>query len=339
MIKILEENDKNLWDNFTDLQDDYPFFQSSNWIEIEDKLGYKVFRFKVEKNKNLMAIFALIKIDAKRGKYLYLRQGPVFKKFDSDVLRAIINFSKKLGKKENVDFLRIGRFPQNPQALEIFKKYGFINSAYQNAEAQVVLVLDLNKNNEELLKEMRKSHRYLIKKSRELNIKLIKTKDPTDLERFLPLYKNLSVRKHFIAHKGVREEFEIYTKKNEEVLFLAEYDNKIIGGAIIAFVGNCAIYRHSASDDSFKHIPASYLIQWEAILEAKKRSKKIYNFWGITPDNAGANHPWNGLTLFKTGFGGRKVYYLPIMDLPLKISYVKNYVIDFISAKNLVFTH
>ena len=333
MIKITEENDKKIWDEFCNLQNDYPFFQSSVWSEIESKLGYKIFKFKVEKNKNLVAVFQIVKINAKRGKYLYLRQGPVFKQYNSEIFKAIIDFLKVLGKKEKVDFIRIGRFPQEQDALETLRRYGFINSAYQNAEAQVVWVLDLDKSEQDLLKAMRKSHRYLIKKSKELDIKLIKTKNPKDLERFLSLYKNLSLRKHFIAHKGVREEFEIFSKNDEEVLFLAQYENKIIGGAIIAFVGNCAIYRHSASDDNFKHIPASYLIQWEAILEAKKRGKKIYNFWGITPDNAGKNHPWNGLTLFKTGFGGRKIYYLPIMDLPLNIFYVKNYLIDFITAK------
>ncbi|GAI33015.1 unnamed protein product, partial [marine sediment metagenome] len=27
--------------------------------------------------------------------------------------------------------------------------------------------------------------------------------------------------------------------------------------------------------------PASYLLQWEAIKEAKNRGCKLYNFWGI----------------------------------------------------------
>lgn len=335
MIEIKKTEDEIFWDKFIESKDDFPFFQSFDWGKIEEKTGNKIFKFRVEKNKNLVAVFQIIKINAKRGKYLYLRQGPVFKEFDEEVFKTIINFYKELGKKETVDFLRIGRFPLNFKVIEILEQYGFINSAYQNAEAQVIWVLDLNISEEELLKNMRKSHRYLIKKSKTMDIKLIKTKNIKDLERFLLLYKNLSTRKHFIAHKGIREEFEIYSKKNKEVLFLAEYKNKIIGGAIIAFVGNCAIYRHSASDDNFKQVPASYLIQWEAILEAKKRGKKIYNFWGISPDNVGKNHPWNGLTLFKTGFGGRKLYYLPIMDLPISIFYIKNYLIDFITARKL----
>ncbi len=334
MFKIEKIGNPKIWDKIIENQIDFPFFQNLNWLKLQEKLGNKVFKFEAFENKKLLALFGLVEINAKRGKYLYLRQGPVFNNnLDSKIFKEIINFSKNLARKEKADFLRVGRFPENAEDLKILKTSGFIKSNYQNAEAQVCWVLDLNKNEDELLKNMRKSHRYLIKKSLNSSLKLIKTKKVKDLDLFLPLYKNLSLRKHFIAHKGIKEEFEIFSRNNEEILLLVKFENKIIAGAIIAFMGNMAIYRHSAIDEDFKNIPASYLIQWEAIKEAKKRNKKIYNFWGISPNENDKKHPWYGLSLFKIGFGGRKIYYLPVMDLPLKLNYVKNYLIDWINTK------
>lgn len=325
---------KSTWETFLEnsFSFDYPFFQGWNWGEVEKKLSFPVNRLGYFNDSQLVGVLQLVEIKAKRGHYLYLRHGPLMKEYSSELLAFILSDVKTKAKKLGASFLRLSRFPKTQEAALFFQEARFMRSALQTSDAEVCWVLDITKSEEEILKNMRKSHRYLIKKSQTLPITIVKTKEPQELKKFLPLYKKLSLRKHFVAHKGVIEEFETFTKDNEEVLFLAEYDNKIIAGAMIAYVGNTAIYRHSASDDAFKHIPASYLIQWEAIKEAKKRGKTVYNFWGVAPENQ-PNHPWKNITLFKTGFGGSYEQYLPTLDLPLNILYWKNYAIDLVSSK------
>jgi len=313
---------------------DYPFFQGWNWGEVLQKLSVPVVRLGYFQDKKLVAQLQLAEIKAKRGHYLYLRHGPVFvaQNSNQEILSFILEDVKKRAQEAGASFVRLSRFPKSDETSLFFKKEGFINSALQTSDAEVCWVLDISRPEDVLLKEMRKSHRYLIKKSQTMGIRIIKTRNSEELARFLPLYKKLSLRKHFVAHKGVIEEFETFAKDNEEVLFLAEYDGKIIAGAMIAFVGNTAIYRHSASDEGYKHIPASYVIQWEAIREAKKMGKTLYNFWGVAPENQ-PRHPWKNITMFKTGFGGQYEYYLPTLDLPLGLGYWKNYAIDWVSAK------
>jgi lipid II:glycine glycyltransferase (peptidoglycan interpeptide bridge formation enzyme) len=46
-----------------------------------------------------------------------------------------------------------------------------------------------------------------------------------------------------------------------------------------------------------------------------------YNFWGIAPEGK-KNHPWNGLTGFKKGFGGEAHEYLHAQDLPCSPLYI-----------------
>lgn len=330
MLHVKEITNKKTWESFLARQPTYPFFQGWNWGEVQEKLGTGVLRAGLFDDNKLEAIIQLVEIKAKRGHYLYLRHGPVMNEFSEKYFDKIMQFIKKLAQEKKASFIRVSRFPKNNDASEYFRNNSFHSSAIQTVDAEVCWTLDITKSEDELLKNMRKSHRYLIKRSQTSGVKIIKTQDSKELERFLPLYKKLSVRKHFVAHKGVVEEFETFAKNDEEVLFLAIYEGRVISGALIAFVGNTAIYRHSASDDDYRNIPSSYMIQWEAIKEAKKRNKSVYNFWGIAPIGS-VNHPWSGLTLFKTGFGGQYEEFLSTMDLPLRVDYVKTYAIDLVS--------
>jgi lipid II:glycine glycyltransferase (peptidoglycan interpeptide bridge formation enzyme) len=238
-----------------------------------------------------------------------------------------------LAKLRKASFLRLSRFPKEYVPLEKLQKLGFRQSGLKYSEATVCWVLDISKPEEELLKNMRKSHRYLIKKSQTTGLTITQSTSVNNLEKFLPLYKSLSQTKHFVAHSGVTEEFEGFAKDNQEVLFLAYFEGKVIAGAIIAFVGDMAIYRHAMSDKQYNNIPASYALQWEAIKEAKKRGIRFYNFWGIAPPESDKKHPWQGFTLFKTGFGGEYEFFLPTLDFPLALSYWKTHAIDIVSTK------
>jgi len=116
---------------------------------------------------------------------------------------------------------------------------------------------------------------------------------------------------------------------------------EIVSAAIIIFWQGIAFYHQGASSPKYPKIPVSYLLQWEAIKEAKKRGCNVYNFWGIAPlENKKpyrnpfgilrGKHPWAGLTLFKTGFGGYKKEYVRTQDLPLSSKYWLNYFVEIV---------
>jgi len=333
MLQVRTVLEKEEWNGFLNksYSGSFPFFQTWNWGEVQRLLGNTTYHLGLFDNEKLLGIILIVEIKAKRGHYFYLRQGPVFTKFTKELFDFFLLDIKRLAKKNKASFIRISRFPKTEEInYAILKQKGFIKAAIQTIDAEVCFVLNLDPLLQDILKSMRKSHRYLIKKALTSGIEVIKSTKPQDMDLFLPLYKDLSKQKHFIPHKGLREEFELFGKDDESMLFLAKYEKKIIAGAMIDFVGNTAIYRHGSSDKNFNNIPASYLLQWEAIQEAKKRGMKLYNFWGIAPPES-KNHPWKGITLFKTGFGGDYEYYFPTLDLPLSPAYIKNYAIDFIS--------
>lgn len=330
-MEIKEITDKKIWEDFLMAyhKRSYPFFQTWNWGEVLEKLSVPHLRIGLFDGDQLVAILMIVDIKAKRGHYLFLRQGPIFVSFEEKYFSAILKYVKKLAQEKNASFIRLSRFPKsNDVSEEYIKQLGFKDSLLRIIDTEVCPVLDLTKSEDELLKNMRKSHRYLIRKAQGMDIVITKSTDADSLAGFLRMLKSLSIERNFVVHNEIEKEFDIFTKYDELCLLSAKYENKIIAYALTDFTGDTAYYRHAASDKAYRNIPAAYILLWESILESKRRGMKLYNFMGIAPDDAKKNHPWYGFTLFKTGFGGENEYYFRTMDLPLNYKYWKNYFID-----------
>ncbi|MCL5970086.1 MAG: peptidoglycan bridge formation glycyltransferase FemA/FemB family protein [Patescibacteria group bacterium] len=330
MLEVKEIKVKKLWDEFLSKKEiDFPFFQTWSWGEVQKKLGFNILRRGLFEEKKIVGICLIVEKKARRGHFLHLRHGPVFLDFKPEYFDFIIENAKNLAKEKGTSFVRISPLIQKDKIEEsFFKKRGFIDYPIPNMDAEVCWVLDIQKPEDEILKSMRKTHRYLIRKALQMDIEIVRTNKMSEINKFLKLYNELSKAKHFIPHKGIKEEFEEFGKDDEALLFFAKYEGKILATALIVFAGDMAIYHHGASSSEFKNIPASYLLQWSVIQEAKKRGKKYYNFWGIADS---PNHPWHGHTLFKTGFGGEKVQFVQAKDLPLSPIYWKTYLIELIT--------
>ena len=66
-------------------------------------------------------------------------------------------------------------------------------------------------------------------------------------------------------------------------LLFAWYEGQVIAAGIFVYSGYQAIYYYGASvsDPALRKHMAPYLIQWEAMLEAKRRSSHTYDMLGI----------------------------------------------------------
>ncbi|MBU4142976.1 peptidoglycan bridge formation glycyltransferase FemA/FemB family protein, partial [Patescibacteria group bacterium] len=105
----------------------------------------------------------------------------------------------------------------------------------------------------------------------------------------------------------------------QELLFVAEYEGKVIAANIVVIFGSRATYLHGATSSEHREVMAPHLLQWEQIKYAKSQGCAEYDFWGIvnehTLDKRGQS--WEGFTRFKRGFGGQEVNYVGYWDYPL----------------------
>lgn len=305
----------HIWDDFVLQSAPSALFQSWLWGEVATKMGQKFWRFGLYEDQKLMGLFAVLKVPARRGAFLHVRHGPVFVKHENKYWKEFLVFVKDLARKENAWFVRISPLIDDSDENRLFlQSFGMMPSAIHAMDAELSWVLDIDKPKEELLRGMRKTTRYEIRQAEKLGVEVTSSTNVKDVPAFLRLYEETSSRHGFVPHGGIEEEFEIFAKQDKAILLFGKYNQQILAGAVILFWGKQAIYHHGAS--LMSKIPASYLVQWQAIGEAQKRGVKVYNFWGIAPEEK-LNHPWRGLTLFKKGFGGREVKYIHAHDLPV----------------------
>jgi peptidoglycan pentaglycine glycine transferase (the first glycine) len=328
-LKLLDS--KNIWEEFLLIYSPQALFQSWDWGEVQKKIGHTVYRYGVYKGNSLIGIMQIVVVKARRGTFLHIRHGPVWKESHASNWKELISLLTPLVNKEKAWFIRVSPLIDNSDAnVKQLKSSGFSSAPIHAMDAECCWVLDIDKSEEELLLAMRKTTRYEIRHAQKLGITVRSTGEKTTLGDFYALYDETSRRHGFVQHQGIEEEFEVFGKGGNALLYIARYDNQTIAGSIILFYGSQAIYHHGASLTG--KIPASYLIQWEAIREAKRRGLKLYNFWGIAPDES-INHPWRGITLFKKGFGGRIVNYIHAQDYAYSPFYIITKSIEHIRRK------
>lgn len=320
------------------------FLQSWNWGEFQKMEGNKIWRFGIYNNQNNLAGVALvIKIKAKRGTFLFIPHGPVAKPQKEisfyQILNILLEELKKIAGKENASFIRISPiWERNENNNKVFKGLNF-REAPMHMHAEETWELDIRPAEEEILKGMRKTTRYLIRQAeKNKDISITKSRKIEDLEKFMPVYIETAKRHNFVIfpERYLKNELEALLPDNQVVIFLGRYQGEIVSAALFVFWQNMAFYHHSGSISKFNKIPVSYLLQWEAIKEAKKRGCAVYNFWGIAPDVKTeedvkeSKHPWAGLSLFKMGFGGSRRELVKAQDFVVKNTYWLNYIIEFI---------
>ncbi len=282
------------------------FLQSCDWAEFQKSLGRKVWE---------MNGISVIKHNLPLGKsYLYApRCGGDF------LSEVFLKKVKETAKKENAIFLKIepssilGELREGKPS--VLKKLGFKKA--QNIQPRKTLILDVTKSEKDLLEQMHHKTRYNIRLAERKNIKI--RKDKTKFEDFWKLIQKTTKRDGFRPHP------KEYYKKMLDIpgmeLFVAEYpekspistngasQNKIIAANIVVFHKKQAIYLHGASDYEYRKLMAPHLLQWQQILEAKKRDCAEYDFWGID------DKKWPGVTRFKKGFSGKEIEYPNAYDL------------------------
>lgn len=329
-----EINHKKNWERFVLSKKPYSFLQSWAWGETNQRMGSKIIRLGLLKNNKLVGACLLIKENARRGPHLLIPGGPIIDWKDKKLVNFFVKVVKKIAVEEGVWFVRV-----RPELLEsdnsrrLFRRLGLL-PAPMHLHAENTWILDITKPEEVLLSEMRKSTRYLIKKSVKLNLDLKITSNSNDASILYKLQEETSRRHKFVGfpQKLFESEISSFAVDNQANMFICRKGKTVLAAAIIIFYGDTAYYHFSGSTSKFLEIPFSYYLQWQIISESKKRGLKYYNFWGIAP-NEDPNHRFAGVTLFKTGFGGERKDWLHAHDLPVNSFYWLTYLFE--SARRL----
>ena len=332
-MEVKEIKDKNIWENFLLDCKEKTFLSSWNWGELNRAMGNKIWRLGIFEENNLISVALIITIQAKRGTFLFLPHGPVMKSGarKHELLKVLLGKLSEIAREEKASFIRVSPiWEKSEENIRIFKELGF-KDAPIHMHPELTWELDVARPEDELLMNMRKTTRYLIRQAQKnTDIKIMQSQKIEDIEEFNKLYQETVDRHHFVPFSldYLKNEFSAFIQDNQISIFLGKYRDELISSGIFIFWQGIGFYHQGASLLKYPKIPVSYLLQWEAIKTAKKRECKTYNFWGIAPENSNKKHPWAGLTLFKMGFGGYKKEYVKTQDFPLSFKYWLTYIFE-----------
>jgi peptidoglycan pentaglycine glycine transferase (the first glycine) len=313
------------------------FLQSEYWWKFQESVGRKTFHIsETGEDGTLIASANILEHELPIvGSYFYIPRGPVFENFKFEILNLKSNLNEKnnklindlinLARKNNIGWIRIE--PNSESDLEIIRniveirgnKLKVVKSGV-DMQPREILVMDISKSEEEILAGMKQKTRYNVRLAEKRGVHVTcNTQHVTqkNIEEFIKLVKITSERDRITPHS------ESYYRKMFEIippdvlkLYVAEYEGKVIAANLVLFFGKTATYMHGASDNVHRDAMAPYLLQWQAILDAKKVGCTMYDFGGVRTQphpsplpskSAGRlikerENPWEGITRFKTGF-------------------------------------
>ena len=317
--KVLDKSDEAKWEKFLKTQPLSTIHQSPAWGHFQAKIPYrgKYWIITLEEDGKIIGGTMLIKQKIrKKYSWLYAARGPLLS--DLSQIQKLMPEIKKIAKKEDAIFLRID--PSLTEEIDPIQGFKKIKEGFQ---PQHTLILDLEKDEEELLKEMKPKGRYNIKLATKKGVKISvadpkKVKDfQKELNDFFKVLEETTKRDGFRGHNKNYYKNMLETLPENAKLYLARFNGELLAATIVTFFKDTATYYYGASSNKNRNVMAPYLLQWQAIQDSKKMGLKTYDFLGISPDN-NKDHPWYGVTEFKLKFGGEKIDYASPQEYSFK---------------------
>lgn len=183
--------------------------------------------------------------------------------------------------------------------------------------------LDLTREEEDLMDDMRYNTRYNIRRAIKKGIH-IRQYGEEHVDEWYRLYQETALRHHMPLQD---EDYFASLLKNQDnepqgvrvKLLMAEKEEKPLASMFLVLSNKRGHYLFGASAADRKNSMASYALQWEAIKQAKKQGCSEYDMFGSAP-NLSKNHPLHGVHVYKKGFGGHLFHRMGCWDYPYESS-------------------
>ncbi|MST03987.1 MAG: peptidoglycan bridge formation glycyltransferase FemA/FemB family protein [Candidatus Pacebacteria bacterium] len=297
------------------------FLQSQEWADFQKSLNLNraFFNFNMDGLKSIYQ-----KNNFPFGfNYFYFPRGLIFKKEINKLeLDNFINLFKQGTRPLNKSIsLKIEPNENYSKELEdILKSSGFKKA--KSIQPEETIIIDLEKSEDELLREMEHDTRYAIRYANRQGVQVIRLETIEDKKKYFEDFWNIfkeTNSKHTlrIYKKSYYENFSNLNGKLKSYIYLAQINGQNIASAIFLSYGSETFYMFAGSRTGFAKFNAPSLIIWTAIRDFKLNGFKSLDLWGISDTNA----KWLGVTRFKRGFRGKSIKYMGTWEYPLNKFY------------------
>lgn len=304
------------------------FLQSDSWRAFQESQGVSTLRLEGHDGHQWSAL-ALHEVGAGRTSRLYTPYGPSFAS-DADLGEALSTI-EKAAKNSGAVFVRIEPVgltsDAEKNATRILKARGYRRVGHIQPED--TLITDVSVGVEALLKNMKGNNRRAYNQAEKRDIRVRTSSDPKDIRYLTELMARVSERNDVQLREAeyIKTQAESLLPQGAGRIYLAstctspegeEIEETIVSAALAFLDEDTAYYAHAGSDYAWRKANPNIVLLTQMMLDAANEGRKYFDFYGIAPEDAPVDHPWQGFTRFKKSFGGERRTYLGTWEKPVR---------------------
>ncbi len=314
------------WQSFVESSASGDFLHDWAWAEVAAFDGEPQRRFVLEDGGRIVAAVALQSRQLPRGRsFWYVPHGPVLDYAHPrarERLAAVVQWLRVAGRDQGAIAVKLEpRLAADDPAIAMFDLPDVVRLAdtLQVGQTRIVPVTG----DQEQIDAFDKDTRYSVRRAIREGVEVWVFDDADDLRPIDDLHalvEETQARAGFPmpALKRYRIAWHGLAKAGRASILEARHAGELLASGMLVIEGDRSFYLFSGSRREQPGEPkryASYALQWGMLQLARQRGVRTHDLWGIAPPDAGPEHPWHGVGLFKKGFGGREVQWAGSWDV------------------------
>jgi peptidoglycan pentaglycine glycine transferase (the first glycine) len=326
-LRPATDSDATAWSDFVARTPSGDFLHDWAWADVAAFDGQPQRRFVLTDGDAIVAVVAAQARSILGGReFWYVPHGPVLDYADpraGERMRALAIGLREVSRRHGAIAVKLEpRLELGDPLLAAFGGRG-LRRTDESLQVPHTRVVELPEDDEALMAGFDKDTRYSVRRAEREGVEVTVATDATEQRPIDDLHA-------LVAETQARAGFELPPLERYRVawralagvgraaILEARRENQLLASGMVVIEGDRSFYLFSGSRREGRGEPkryASYALQWEMMRLARSRGSRLHDLWGVAPPDAGPEHPWHGVGLFKKGFGGREVRWAGSWDL------------------------
>ena len=320
------ESDAAAWQAFLGASDFGDFLHDWAWAEVAAFDGQPQRRYVLEDDGEIAALVAAQERRLWRGRtFWYVPHGPVLDYADPrarERMRALTLGLREVARQHRAIAVKLEpRLEVDAPELAAIagRRLRRLPDTLQVGQTRIVDLAD----DDALLAAFDKDTRYSVRRAEREGVVVEVTEDAGETAAIDALHELVGETQRRAGFpmpplERYRVAWRSLAGAGRAAILEARHAGGLLASGMVVLEGERSYYLFSGSRREERGETkryASYALQWAMMRLARDRGARQHDLWGVAPHDAGPDHPWHGVGLFKKGFGGREVVWAGSWDL------------------------
>jgi lipid II:glycine glycyltransferase (peptidoglycan interpeptide bridge formation enzyme) len=306
MTTFIKCHNKHDWNEYILESGGHPL-QLWGWGDVKALHGWEAERlFLRDENDNVLggAQVLIRRLPWPLKSFAYVPRGPVVgDEHRDELLKALADFVKTERHSVTVSI--------EPDNVEYQVPHGWRRSKNRILPPETI-ILDLTRQESELLNDMSKKTRQYIRKSASEDMIIKRVRSKEDLDKVLNIYRETAHRARFDIHTN-QYYYDVFSKLSDHSQLFASYiDDEPVAFLWLAISADTAFELYGGMNEKGQELRCNYALKWHAIRKCKEWGLTRYDFGGLIG---------GGVTTFKMGWTEQETVLAGTFDKPLSPYY------------------